>query len=480
MEALLAAHQPRRDERRVWVTLTFAQSSDGKIAGPGKTPLRLSGADSMVMTHRLRALHEGILVGIGTVLVDNPRLDVRLDAYHGPSPRPIVLDRHLRMPVTCRLLQRDPPLQPRQRHADAGVDAAAEADVAGGAAAAVSGVIGVFSRIWWSRRMAVGARPTTLLAAICLGALAGVVVLLFVAWQMWIGDIIIAAQKNEEGAAISQQLAAGEAPEPPPLIETDDGETVYQAPVPAAPADATLPAIDYSFAGRIGHAMTAIFAPLGFNWQICIALVPGMAAREVAGWLDLTVADTGPGFSPEALARGAEPFFTTKGGGRAGSGLGLSMVYDHAKRAGGTLHLANSATGGLVRLRLPLRRIAPQLVLLVEDDNAVRAASIQTFQLAGIEAKGFGAAEPVRDMIHPDFPGVIVTDVRLPGMNGLALLDHAMRVDPKLPVVLITGYAEQAATRLDCLAPGMQLMTKPFSLELLAETVARAIATPVG
>ncbi len=51
---------------------------------------------------------------------------------------------------------------------------------------------------------------------------------------------------------------------------------------PAAPVDATMPAIDYSFAGRIGHAMTAIFAPIGFNWQICIALIPGMAAREVA------------------------------------------------------------------------------------------------------------------------------------------------------------------------------------------------------
>jgi len=50
---------------------------------------------------------------------------------------------------------------------------------------------------------------------------------------------------------------------------------------PAAPADAVGPAIDYSFAGRIGHAMTAVFAPVGFNWQICIALIPGMAAREV-------------------------------------------------------------------------------------------------------------------------------------------------------------------------------------------------------
>lgn len=51
---------------------------------------------------------------------------------------------------------------------------------------------------------------------------------------------------------------------------------------PAAPADATMPAIDYSYAGQIGHAMAAFFAPLGFNWQICIALIPGLAAREVA------------------------------------------------------------------------------------------------------------------------------------------------------------------------------------------------------
>ena len=51
--------------------------------------------------------------------------------------------------------------------------------------------------------------------------------------------------------------------------------------VPAAPVDATMPAIDYSFAGRIGHAMSLIFAPLGFNWQISIALIPGLAAREV-------------------------------------------------------------------------------------------------------------------------------------------------------------------------------------------------------
>jgi ferrous iron transport protein B len=56
----------------------------------------------------------------------------------------------------------------------------------------------------------------------------------------------------------------------------------FLASFPAPPVGGTLPAIDYSFAGRIGHAMEYVFAPIGFNWQICIALVPGMAAREVA------------------------------------------------------------------------------------------------------------------------------------------------------------------------------------------------------
>jgi ferrous iron transport protein B len=51
---------------------------------------------------------------------------------------------------------------------------------------------------------------------------------------------------------------------------------------PAPPAGATLPPIEYSLAGRLGHALHAVFAPIGFNWQICIALVPGLAAREVA------------------------------------------------------------------------------------------------------------------------------------------------------------------------------------------------------
>ncbi|KAI9504912.1 2,5-diamino-6-(ribosylamino)-4(3H)-pyrimidinone 5'-phosphate reductase [Coemansia spiralis] len=86
------------------VTVTFAQSLDGKIAKPNERII-LSGHESMAMTHRLRAMHDAILVGINTVLCDDPRLNVRLvpgDTH--AHPRPIVLDSRLTMPLSARLV----------------------------------------------------------------------------------------------------------------------------------------------------------------------------------------------------------------------------------------------------------------------------------------------------------------------------------------------------------------------------------------
>jgi len=85
------------------VTLAYAQSLDGSIAIRAGVPLALSGTESMHYTHQLRAAHDAILVGIGTVLSDDPYLNVRLTA--GPSPRPIILDRELRCPITARCLE---------------------------------------------------------------------------------------------------------------------------------------------------------------------------------------------------------------------------------------------------------------------------------------------------------------------------------------------------------------------------------------
>ncbi|GAA5890088.1 hypothetical protein JCM8208_002694 [Rhodotorula glutinis] len=89
-----------------FVTLTYAQSLDGKIAGRGGKQLQLSGPDSMRLTHRLRVLHDSILVGVGTVLNDDPQLTARLPTLLPLSqqPRPIILDSSLRTPPTCKLL----------------------------------------------------------------------------------------------------------------------------------------------------------------------------------------------------------------------------------------------------------------------------------------------------------------------------------------------------------------------------------------
>jgi 3,4-dihydroxy 2-butanone 4-phosphate synthase/GTP cyclohydrolase II len=85
-----------------FVTVSYAQSLDGSIAArPGK-PMALSSPESLVLTHSLRASHDAILVGIGCVLADDPRLNVRLTS--GSSPRPVVIDSRLRLPPYARLL----------------------------------------------------------------------------------------------------------------------------------------------------------------------------------------------------------------------------------------------------------------------------------------------------------------------------------------------------------------------------------------
>lgn len=86
------------------VTLSYAQSFDGCLTDRRGSGMALSGAESKLMTHQLRAAHAGILVGIGTVLADDPRLTARLAG--GPHPRPVVLDSRLRIPLESRLLAR--------------------------------------------------------------------------------------------------------------------------------------------------------------------------------------------------------------------------------------------------------------------------------------------------------------------------------------------------------------------------------------
>eukprot|EP00439_Symbiodinium_sp_Y106_P006142 s5832_g1.t1 len=84
------------------VTLTYAQSLDGSIAAAGNERVLISGQQSMAMTHRFRTMHDAILIGVGTLLADDPQLTARL--VPGQSPLPVVLDSRLRSPVTSRLV----------------------------------------------------------------------------------------------------------------------------------------------------------------------------------------------------------------------------------------------------------------------------------------------------------------------------------------------------------------------------------------
>ncbi|WP_051539396.1 PAS-domain containing protein [Sulfitobacter sp. 20_GPM-1509m] len=184
-------------------------------------------------------------------------------------------------------------------------------------------------------------------------------------------------------------------------------------------------------------------------------------------WVEFTVTDTGPGFSDEALHKACDPFFTTKGG--EGSGLGLPMVYDMTKTAGGHLGLRNTLTGAEVRLRLPLNRPAPVtggMVLLVEDRDDLRALYRDMLMDLGhsvIEAASVDEATALTAAL-PDI-GLILSDIRLGAASGIDLVDRLK--DAGLPIILMTSLPvtdpmhRAALTR----APVLQ---KPFSADDLA------------
>lgn len=93
--------------QRPSITLSYAQSLDGSITARRGQPLALSGPESMTMTHQLRANHDAILVGIDTVLADDPSLTVRL--VNGRDPQPIILDSQLRFPLSAKMLNNPRP-----------------------------------------------------------------------------------------------------------------------------------------------------------------------------------------------------------------------------------------------------------------------------------------------------------------------------------------------------------------------------------
>ena len=195
-------------------------------------------------------------------------------------------------------------------------------------------------------------------------------------------------------------------------------------------------------------------------------------------WIEWGVHDTGPGFSTSALQHGFDPFFTTKGS--EGSGLGLSMVYDLTKTAGGDLRLTNAAEGGAkVILRLPYRvalTATTGLVLLVEDEDIIRANVRDMLMSLGHSVIEASSADEATALLA-DLPDIatVVSDIQLTGeATGL---DLATRIGGDLPLVLMTSLPADhdlfrtAQTR----AP---VLRKPFDIADLAALMSPSESGP--
>ncbi|MGI4976146.1 MAG: PAS domain-containing protein [Janthinobacterium lividum] len=212
-------------------------------------------------------------------------------------------------------------------------------------------------------------------------------------------------------------------------------------------------------------------------------------------YVAIRVTDTGAGMLPDVMARAFDPFFTTKPIGQ-GTGLGLSMIYGFVKQSGGQVGLASEpAQGTAVELCLPRHlsalpvedpepedsgepaAAATGTVLLVDDEPSVRTLLGETLTalgLAVIEAEDGPAG--LRVLESGARVDVLVSDVGLPGgLNGRQLADRARVLRPGLPVLLITGYAEAAVLGAGMLEPGMEVVTKPFSMAVLGRRVAAVL-----
>lgn len=114
-------------------------------------------------------------------------------------------------------------------------------------------------------------------------------------------------------------------------------------------------------------------------------------------------------------------------------------------------------------------------VLIVEDDTHMRLACVQAMQLAGLRVEAVASAEEAEPRLRPNFGGVVVTDMRLPGADGMSVVRRCRDVDAALPVIMITGHGDVNLAVEAMRSGAYDFITKPFSPELLVEVVRRAL-----
>ncbi|WP_249156433.1 hybrid sensor histidine kinase/response regulator [Bradyrhizobium japonicum] len=206
----------------------------------------------------------------------------------------------------------------------------------------------------------------------------------------------------------------------------------------------------------------------------------------------VAVSDTGIGMTPELIEQAFDPFFTTKPIGQ-GTGLGLSMVYGFARQSNGQVRIHSiPGQGTSVKIYLPAadqgaietnsRPVssphgAGQRVLLVEDDPSVRLLIGEVLSELGYQTTE--AADPIAaiKLLERGEPiDLMISDVGLPGMNGRQLAEVARSHYPAIPILFVTGYAENAAIRTNFLGSNMAMLSKPFQVEDLAAKISEMLS----
>ncbi|MDG6106297.1 response regulator [Dactylosporangium aurantiacum] len=204
-------------------------------------------------------------------------------------------------------------------------------------------------------------------------------------------------------------------------------------------------------------------------------------------YMRLRVSDTGTGMSKETLERAFEPFFTTKPKGH-GTGLGLATIYGIITQAGGHTQIYSEPGHGTTITALlpatgedaepdttPAAQHRPgtgETILLVEDDDSLRAVTERVLRQSGYTVLSAGTVTEARDLAaaHPGI-ALLLTDVILPDMHGPALA----AAHPGLPVVYLSGYTETILATRSTVPAGATLLTKPVSAHQLLHTVARVL-----
>jgi len=211
-------------------------------------------------------------------------------------------------------------------------------------------------------------------------------------------------------------------------------------------------------------------------------------------FVQLSLEDTGAGMAPEVLARAFEPLFTTKPNGM-GTGLGLPQVFAFCERSGGLAAIDSAVGAGTsVRLYLPRATAAPDSevppeasaevsgtpqglrILLVEDNEEVAAGTEALLQMMGHQVtcvfnadtalRLFDDAHARRARTGEPLPfDLVLSDIHMPGtMNGIDLAEAVLAFDTKLPVILVTGYAEELDRARHV---NVRVLSKPFDIGLL-------------